>query len=327
MEIINKYTAVIIGCGSIGAMKPKGFDSPTTKNELTHAHAIYNITHRGNKCIKLLGFIDLKKSIAQAAAIRWSSSIYKSSYGKPDIVIISTPTDTHLNVVKFVVNELEPKLIIFEKPVGRNLLECTEIKEIAKRPIAVHYNRRYEIEHQRMARQIHMLRESNGIYCCHIKYGRGLLHDGSHALDLMNWWFGEPREVYHTNKIDELKGDFSYGFAARWEGCPQIVFTPVDSKYVGMFEIDIITFIGNYSFISNGTRLAIRPVKSGCEWGDYPVLHSTGRSHKTNLTKTLHYLYKNVWSYLRGSGEPLRCTIDDALKVHKTYKFITDHLE
>jgi predicted dehydrogenase len=311
------YKAVIIGCGSIGAMKPDKFDSPTTKSVLTHAHAIYN-----NPSIDLLGFIDSLPWKAEAAAKKWDSDLYDDlRQGQPDIVVVATPTETHQEVFHFVKDMLKPRLIIGEKPLGANSDECHWIVNNAGAPVLTHYIRRFEPRHQELAKAFTYLRERRGIYGCRVMYGRGLMHDGCHALDLMNWWFGDILSCVVTNTIRDYEDNVSYGFAARYQYCPQVTFTPVDSKKVGLFEIDIITDIGTYSLIGNGTKLCMRPVVTGDAWGDYPSLGLTTSKNTTQLTSAMTYMYKNVVAHLKGKTD-IMCTGNDAMKVWSAYNRI-----
>ncbi len=64
---MKQYTAAIIGCGSIGALKPDEYDHKEGKNILTHAHALYN-----NIQIKEIIFIDSDEDKMNAARMKWS---------------------------------------------------------------------------------------------------------------------------------------------------------------------------------------------------------------------------------------------------------------
>ena len=65
----GRYTAVLLGAGSIGALKPNEFDSPDTEEILTHAHAIYN-----HPKINLLGIIDSNINKAKKAGNKWKKT-------------------------------------------------------------------------------------------------------------------------------------------------------------------------------------------------------------------------------------------------------------
>ena len=148
------------------------------------------------------------------------------------------------------------------------------------------------------------------------------MHDGCHALDLMNWWFGKIRWAVKSNGFKEPDFDMSHGFMAGYERCPQVVFTPVDSKDYGVFEIEVITNKGQYILRHNGTQLHTRKIISGDGWGDYPVIGPT-HAIQTNLTSAMCNLYENVVGFLDGKEE-LKCTSQDALAVWEAFNKINE---
>lgn len=311
-----KYKAVIIGCGSIGALKPDKFDSPNSKNVLTHANAIFR-----NLDMELIGFIDSDISKLKSANRKWALSRGRWDSSKADIIVVSTPTETHKSVIDNIIDNLNPKIVIAEKPLCNNLRDCNNISKRSLFPIAVNYNRRFEPRHQEIAKAMDHLSRTGQIYGCRVMYGRGLMRDGCHALDLMRWWFGNMITAKKTNVIVDSQYGPSTGFVSEYEKCKQVVFTPVDSRKVGLFEINIITGVGEYRLTNNGTKLKMRSVVQGDEWGNYPTLGGSSLHQKTMLTNTLPLLYDNVLKYLRGEAK-LKCISDDALKVWEDYEKI-----
>ena len=88
---IKKFTAVVIGAGSIGANKDNKYDSPKTKNILTHAHAYYK-----SDAIDLIGIIDPDKNKLKLATEKWKTKGYSSIDEMeimPDILSVCIPTE------------------------------------------------------------------------------------------------------------------------------------------------------------------------------------------------------------------------------------------
>ena len=109
------YNAVIVGAGSIGALKSDKYDSPQTNNVLTWAHACY--THPN---IKQTHISDIYLKKAKQAGDKWgfsyssfpSTSIMARFYLiSSDIIIISVPTESH-NQVLLDILQYYPKIII-----------------------------------------------------------------------------------------------------------------------------------------------------------------------------------------------------------------------
>ena len=318
---MDKYTAAIIGCGSIGALKPEKFDSPHTQNALTHAHAMYN-----NPYIDLEAVFDIDIDRAKAASECWVVKKYGSSIPCEhyDVVTIATPTKDHLETVYDVVMKVEPKIIVLEKPGGNSLPEWRKIQELGEKsniPIMINYNRRFEKTHQRMKEILTRIwNDPDGeIYGCRVYYGRGLKGDGCHAIDLMNWWFGaRERVAWGAHTIKEPNFPPSYGFLGQWKKCPFVAFIPVNSKYMGAFEVEIMTSVGLYSLVYNGLEMQLRPVVQGSDLGDYPELSNLFSASATSLLDTLSNLYTNVVDHLN-DGKNLICDITDAGNVWRAF--------
>ena len=116
---MNKYNAVIIGAGSIGAFKPDKYDSPGNTDCLTIAHAFWK-----HPQIELIGIIDQNRRKAIQASEKWkclystktTSEIEHNAKKYIDIVAIATPTQTHRKVLEEVMSRVKPKIILMEKP-------------------------------------------------------------------------------------------------------------------------------------------------------------------------------------------------------------------
>jgi predicted dehydrogenase len=95
---MSKYKAVIIGAGSIGALKPDHLDSPHTANILTMAHAFHSHPE-----IELVGIIDKDIGVAEKAAKKWQCApfhVINSFSFDIDIVAICVDTEQKNLLVK-----------------------------------------------------------------------------------------------------------------------------------------------------------------------------------------------------------------------------------
>jgi len=308
-----KYNALIIGAGSIGSTKPDQYDSPTTKNILTHAHAVS--THEN---IRLSGIIDSDYEKALKAADKWGCVWFTGIDGLigDDIVVIATPTETHLEMVQQVKAKLNPKIIILEKPCGMNLDQARNIKAIAgNTPIAVNYIRRYDpvIQNQRE----NLLRST--VYSATFKYCRGMIRDGSHMIDILNWFFGDCLlfEKHSPVYEDYSPEDPTYSAHAIWARCPLVSIQAINGMVCDMFELDVMTSIGSYRLVNHFNQQKVRILDSEKMYGNYTSLNETDEIvNNTFLGTDMLRLYDNVIGYLEGR-EALKCTIDDAIKVHE----------
>lgn len=310
---MKNYTATIIGAGSIGALKPESKDKKDKRTvPLTHGHACW-----AHKRIDLVSIFDEDHRKAKEAGEKWDCGWSSIVTSEADIMIVAVPTKFHLEVVKHCA-DMKPKLIICEKPFGMDLNEAMWMHgycEAAGVPLMVDYSRRFEAFHQGVYEKLS--KPGVEIYNARVIYGRGLKHDGSHAIDLCNWWFGalEGAAPKHTPIYDRdgddptLTTDFVYG------RCPYVVFTGVDGRKAYTFEIDVISSVGRFQFYQYGTRLATYPIENESIYGSYPQL-GMPKTQATNMGWNLHFMLENAVKYLDGS-EDLKCDAEDAIAVHK----------
>ena len=327
------YSAAVIGCGSIGGLKPDKYDSPGGKNILTHCHALQQHDRTA-----LVAVCDSDEEKANQAREKWGCSAFLSTDDlftcyKPDIVVVATPTETHAGVLMDVLGH-GPGIVIAEKPFCSNYKEAKVVVDTYERaevPIAVNYVRRYVAEIQILQMAI-----ANGvwgeIYHCQVNYDRGLMRDGSHAIDLCRWFFGEfeygsviPEftEGWAMHKSPPIT-DFStedptYAAHMAFDKCPHVFFCPSDGRKFGLFEIHIMTEKGRVSLVDNSGTMAIAHPVLEPTYGDYYSLPSSNRFFKTHLHTAMMELVDNVVDNL-DNERLLLCSGLDALIVHQIYE-------
>ena len=307
------YKTCIIGAGSIGALKSDSKDRKDRRaRPLTHAHACWS-----HPKIKLDCIVDIKKERAEAAANKWDCSWSTTIPNGADIYIVSVPTEYHLETVEEIVQLNDPiKLIILEKSAGNTEEQASIIKELSLAydiPILVDYSRRFEVAHQGVYDRLQDPEVE--IYNCRVIYSRGLKHEGCHAIDLCNWWFGKGKWLYFNERwADRDAEDQTADIFLKYEEIP-VFFNGVNGRKAYTFEIDVFTSIGRFQFIHYGTQLLYYPIVNEGKYGDYPQL-GTPQKRYPQMGWNLHYLIDNAIRFIEGKEE-LGCTIDDALNVHK----------
>lgn len=335
---MNKYSVAIIGCGSIGANKPDKYDSPDTKNILTHAHACYI-----HPAIDKIIFVDNDYKKAITAINKWKyktgeikpwnqlcrynsiDTLFKDE--QPDIIIVSTPTETHHEILSKI-SYHKPKLVIAEKPFCSNYKEAYEINSLYKAneiPLIVDYIRRFDPDMQALKYEI--LNGGLGhVQNCRVLYTRGLFHEGCHAIDMMNFLFGEFEEgarhlkAFILDRREDIR-DVTETLSLIYKECNNIIFQGCDGRKFSIFEIDIIGTKKRVLLTDHGRKILELDKIPEPVYGDYDTLDSRGMFRNTCLsTKALYYLIDNAVAHIQDNKIPLLCTGDDALKVHEIYE-------
>lgn len=308
-----KYKAGIIGAGRIAS----GFDTPKTQAILTHAHA-YAVHPRTD----LVGFFDVNKEAAKLASKKWGGQAFpnlKSFFGegKPDIVSICTPDENHFSVL-IEVAEYKPKLVICEKPLGSSL---SKIKKVLKSyhkkeiPILVNYSRRFDKTVQKLRKNIQSGRYGK-ILCASGIYTKGILHNGSHLIDLCRYLFGEVKNYQTFYNISDYKeSDKSIAGFLEFERCRQFHLMVGDERRYSVFELDIFAEKKRLKLIDSGFNIALQKIEKDPRYKGFYTLGKP-RTAKTSLSGALFVLIDNAIKHLE-KKEPLICDIKEALKTEK----------
>jgi len=316
----NKYNAVVVGAGSIGAMKPDKFDGPKTKNILTIAHAFYK-----HPQINFVGIVDIDAKKSHDAAIKWKTKSYLSVHmvqeKSIDILALCIPTEFHYPFIK---NNFDtpiiksPKIILAEKPFCETYNEATAARDILRRaviPTSIDYIRRYDKSMQELKSKF-----DKGIYgeaySCTIHYDRGLYRDGCHAIDICNFLFGKNLggsvlPGRRANDYDDK--DLSYPVHMVYEKCGNVFMIPGDGRAHSIFEIDIIFEKARIKLVDHGLKMEVYNVEPEKTYGSYKSLSAKHKTIKTHLNNALYNYVDNAVNFLDGK-EQLICTAKDAVE-------------
>ena len=306
---MNEKTVAIYGAGSIGAMKPDQYDSPSTKHPLTHAHAVYNLEQQGQP-IRLGPIFDADGYAEADARAKWDAR--PCSDKDVDIVVISCPTDLHHEVAAAAINKHSPSVIVVEKPFCKDLKTAKLLSNQAEDrgvKIVTNYTRRFCPEFWRMKAII----AAESPVAVRLVYGRGLYREASHAIDLFSLWLGKfiSAELGNTKIKDGIGDDLSVSAEIEFEnGYAQLL--PFNSGNYGVFEIDVFTTEGRYRFPENGRFIVENKKSEESVYGKYETLSDVHQTRPTGIEDCLTNLYKEIID-----GRQFSSTAKNAIQVHE----------
>lgn len=309
----DKYSALIVGAGRIGS----DFDTPEAKKILTHAHA-----YRACGRTDIVGFVDADFSAAKKAVKRWGGRAFTTleeafrEYDV-DIVSVSSPDETHYDVLLQLAS-FAPKAVICEKPVTTDVNHTEEINQLYQQKniaLQVNYSRRFDpsVEQIQDALKNNQYGAILGAYGI---YTKGLLHNGSHMVDLARFLFGEALDSRAlSSRADYSFGDLSVSAFLRFERCPAFHLMVGDGVRFSIFELSIICEKGRIVFKDGGVRLCIEPIQDHSVYAGYRCLASE-RCEETELDSAMMNMIENTISHIC-TGAALRSPVQDALAVHR----------
>lgn len=223
------YSAAVIGAGAIGAT----LDQPGTGAPLTHAGG-----YRASG-FDLVLLID-PNADARRAAKQWTCAVAADvaaiEKGKcPDVISVATPTSVRAPVLRQVL-ELGPRAVVAEKPLAATASEAEAVAKAYRAagvPLLVNYSRRFTPVWQN-------LRGSDAMSAT-IRYGKGIRHNGTHAIDLCRMIFGECLDARSlARKNDHWSDDPTVSAFLSFERCPEVFLQGLDERAFTLFEVDIV---------------------------------------------------------------------------------------
>lgn len=287
------YSFAIIGAGQIAA----GYDSPGDKHVLTHAHAITL-----NPRASLLGFYDVNRDAANKASAKWGGTVLSDLAdliaASPDVVVVCTPDQDHLPILEYLLDS-PPAVVVCEKPLTTDYLSSVRITEAYQEKgvcLAINYQRRFDPVIIELRRRID--EDELGVFLGGTAYyTKGLMHNGSHAIDLLRFLFGEVQGYLSAKKtFDFTARDPSVsGFIRFKRG--DVALIPGDARIYSIFEIDLLFEKARYKFSHSGMKVEIQKPIADDVYPGYVELFSEDIK-ATGFTNTLGYLVDECIAHL-----------------------------
>lgn len=310
----TRFKVGVVGAGRMGSTA----DEPHDVQILSHAHG-YTLYSD----FELVGFADIEIAKAEAAAKRWGGSAFNSveelfEVEHLDIVSICLPDEQHYaSLLDLAKRQL--KLVFLEKPAVRTDAEADIVRALySELPVRVqvNYTRRFVPE-------IRAIRECirSGTYGRFVTgtgyYGKGLLHNGSHLVDLLQFLLGTIGDVEKRGEVDDFyKDDPSVSALLTMPGGGMFHLCCVDCRLFHVFELDL-TFEQKRIRISDlGTTIEEFSLGDHREFDGYRTLNRD-RCYETQHTKAMRYAIENIRENLL-HGEPLLCSLQSSLEVVTT---------
>lgn len=303
-----KYNVLIIGAGSMGAF----YDSPGSKNVLTHGHAFS--MHEG---FNVLGFVDKDRQKASRAASLWGGEAFDGvghAFGRErvDVVCVSVPDKLHSEVLKEIA-DFGPKLVFAEKPLATILSEAKEIRDIYNKlriPVCVNYKRRFVPEFQKLKAG---LAENGGYMAGTGYYGKGLIHNGSHLIDLLSFFLGEFRVRDITGKsFDYADDDPSISAVLYFQDNKPFSLQAIDCRMFSIFELDLIFERKRIRIKDLGFRIEEFELRKNTIFSGYHEMAQVA-GYETQLGSSMLVSASNIYNHL-SLGEALMCSLDDGYR-------------
>jgi len=316
----SAYKTAVLGCGRIGT----DFDRPGSPHVLTHAHAYSR--HRNTR---LVGVMDANPERAREAASRWSCGAFQDARTllerhSPDIVSICLPDEYHDEYLRLCM-AYSPRAVVAEKPLTVSVGTSRKIVEAYREAgisLFVNYSRRFDPVTQQVRENIRAGHFGKVIHAS-MKYTKGILHNGTHTLDISRFLFGEYLSGAPVHAVTDYKEeDPTLSAVLHYEKCPLLFLAGCDERAYSLFEIDIVAERCRVLFDRFGFRYREFSIRDDPVFAGYHDL-AEGRPRRTGLDGALLKLVQNVVDNL-DRGEAILCSGEDALRAQEICQSLLD---
>ena len=314
-------SCLIIGLGQIGM--DYDFDHIDNDKIYTHSKAI-----RKHSKFKLVGAVDKSPKQRDRFEKRYGLPVFDNielavQELKPDIIVISTPTQSHAQILLKVLNVYKPKIILCEKPLAYELSEAKNMVEMCKKEnvtLFVNYMRRVDQGVLEIKKRI----ESGEIISpikANVWYSKGILNNGSHFIDLLSFWLGELKstEIINGgrlwNNLDpepDFKIEFNLGTA---------IFRSAWEESFSHYTIELLSRSGRLFYDNGGNHIEWQAKSKDPNFSGYNILSSHQEILKNSMDIYQWHIYDDIFKYLSGKTTNI-CTGIEALKNLKNIDFI-----
>ena len=199
--LMKPFQALLVGLGQIGcgydAHLPFQWNQPESSPRiLSHARAL--ACHPDFELLSGIDpsstarerFFTLYNRPAFADLQSWKAS---SPNVEPDIIIIAVAPQLQPSLVTQILSVVSPRLLLLEKPVATSLNEAHALEKVCNQQqglsVAVNYIRRYLPAVQQWQKRLEAC-ELGELLHGSITYGKGILSNGSHFVNLAEAWIG-----------------------------------------------------------------------------------------------------------------------------------------
>lgn len=312
----GKLRAVVVGCGRIGSSYTAEARVPGI-----HSHAQAYAEHDG---YELVALVDPDAGRREIAAKAWGVPVYADAAQAcmehtPDVVSVCTPDATHSEVATSILESAAPRVLFMEKPLALRSEDATELLALARKhgcSVVVNFPRRFSSAFRTVRDEL-ASGELGRPILARILYGKGLLHNGAHAIDLLRFWLGEPVRASGTPAAPGPDGDPTYDAQLEFAGGTRVRLDAFDETQATVFEGDLLTTRARVRFTLGGHAWEISRVEESPIYAGYRNFVVTDRAmtdprfHEP-LAHSFRVALDEIAAHL-ATGARLTCTGEDGL--------------
>ena len=286
---------------------------------LTHAKA-FHLHPR----FSLIGGVDPDEKLCSDFKDRYQCNAFTSIEGAsqsnltPDIVIISVPTSHHYCCMQQVFTLFKPQAILCEKPLAYKMIEAEKMAHLCKKNNAqlyVNYPRRSQpsvfVIKKRLASG-KIKAPVRGV----VWYSKGIMHNGSHFVNLLSFWFGQVINTSTIGKICELKsGDVDVDVIVDYKK-GSVLFRALNEDNYSHYGMELYAQNGRLSYDFGGRKINWAEANKSKIVPGYTYLSDQSEEIPSDMDKSQWHVVDQLAKSLN-VGQGFVSTADDAIATLK----------
>jgi len=233
-----------------------GYDLRTKANGpvLTHAKAL-----KFHEDYELVGAVDTSlerlATFSENYCLPGFSSVEEiPGFTSVDLVVIATPTETHWPILSRAVEELNPRAVLCEKPLAYSIQDAESIVDFCSNrsvDLWVNYPRRVNPAVQRVKTIMSHIQQRSR-FSGVARYGKGLVHNGTHMLDMLDFWFGSPRSFTSSPKALQSHSAFDEEVSSQLVFERGEILLEAQGPQSGIFDLRLSSDDGTLEYTDGG---------------------------------------------------------------------------
>jgi len=306
-------STMIVGLGQIGM----GYDlkKETEIYVLSHAKA-FSLHPK----FELVAGVDLNEKNRISFTNEYTCPAYSStedavSKHRPDVVVVACPTHYHYEMVKKILEVHPPKAIVCEKPLAYNLEEARQIVLDCKNhntQLFVNYMRCSEPGVLEVTRRI-ISGEIASPFKGVVWYSKGLFNNGSHFLNLLQKWLGNPLKCnIHSRGNFFSNYDFEPDFSINFEK-GHVTFLAADEENYSHYTIELISASGRLRYEQAGDDIRWQSAIKDPVCDGYSILESKEHKIESQLNKSQWHVVDQLANAIENKTASI-CSGSEALQ-------------
>lgn len=248
--------------------------------------------------INLDSIVEIDKNQQKNILSKWGNGfhIYTNideafQYNKSDIVIVASPTSTHLKVIQSILKIYEPKLIICEKPIVSDAQEyktLNSLMDTKTSKLLTNFPRRFDPSINSLKDFIQ--NSTKKIEHFYGTFTKGLLHNGSHMLDLISMLIGN---ITHVESIENKNiANDSFGKYVLKTSTASGIISNINNNSLSLFELIIYTDSAKIEISGSNQDIKIHHLEKSDKFKEYQSF-----SQEEILPNTLDLYALNTLEY------------------------------